>query len=58
MNFFFKIVYKKKKTFGLDRLLRRKWYPRDSPLNKFKNSSDNEKDDILILLGKGQEKMP
>jgi len=24
MNFFFKIVYKKKKTFGLDKLLRRK----------------------------------
>jgi len=38
--------------------LRRKWYPGDLPLDRFKDGSDNEKDNILIPLGKDQEKMP
>jgi len=49
-NLFFEIVYKKGKIFEIDKLLRRKWYTEDLPLDKFEDSSDNEKGDILILL--------
>ena len=51
-NFFFEIVYKKGKTFEPDGLLRRKWYLRNPPSDRFKDSSDNEKDNIPILLEK------
>jgi len=56
-NFFFEIVYKKRKTFRPDVLLRRKWYPGNPSSDRFKDSSDDEKDDIPILLEKNQEKM-
>ena len=49
-NLFFEIVYKKGKIFEIDKLLRRKWYTEDLSLDKFEDSSDNEKGDILILL--------
>lgn len=57
-NFFFKIVYKKGKTFGLDRLSRKKQYSKNLFLDRFEDSSDNEKKNILILLGKNQEEIP
>lgn len=57
-NFFFKIVYKKEKTFGLDRLSRKKQYSKNLFSDRFEDSSDNEKKNILILLGKNQEEIP
>ena len=58
INFFFKIVYKKGKTFELDRYSRKKWYPKNLFSDKFENGSDNEKRNIPILLGKNQEEIP
>jgi len=43
MNFFFEIVYKKEKTFELDGLSRRKWYPGDPSLDRFKNGLNTRK---------------
>jgi len=51
------MVHKKEKTFGLNELLGREWYPEDLPLDIFKNSSYNEKDNILILPEKDQEEI-
>ena len=56
-KFFFKIVYKKGKTFGLDRLSRKKQYSKNLFSDRFEDSSDNEKKNILILLGKNQEEI-
>ena len=40
-NFFFEIVRKKGKTFGPDRLSRRKWYPGDPAPEDFKDGTDD-----------------
>jgi len=47
-NFFFELVYKKGKTFGLDGLLRRKWYSGDPVLETFKDRSEDGGGDITI----------
>ena len=47
-NFFFELVYKKGKIFGLDRLLRRKWYSGDPVLETFKDGSEDGGGDITI----------
>jgi len=57
-NFLFEIAYKKEKIFELNRLLRRKWYSVNPPLKRFEDDSDNKKEDIPILLGEDQEKIP
>jgi len=48
MNFFFELVHKKGKTFGPDRLLRRKWYPGDPVPKVFKDGSENGGRDIAV----------
>ena len=57
-NFFFEIIHKKEKTFGPDGLLRSKWYPKNSPPDRFKDGLDNKRNDIPILLEKDQEEIP
>ena len=57
-NFFFEIIHKKEKTFGPDELLRSKQYSKDSPPDRFKNSLDNKRNNIPILLEKYQEEIP
>lgn len=57
-NFFFDIVYKKENIFGPDMLSRMKWYFGNSSLDRLKICLNNEKDDVLILLGECQEKIP
>jgi len=47
-NFFFEIVYKKGKIFGLDGLSRRKWYPGNLPQEDFTNGTDNRVEDIVV----------
>jgi len=47
-NFFFKIVYKKEKTFGPDGLSRRKWYPGDLLQKYFTDGTDNGTGDIVV----------
>lgn len=51
-NFFFAIIHKKEKTFRPDGLLRSKWYPRDSPPDRFKDGLNDKKNNIPILLEK------
>jgi len=48
MNFFFELVYKKRKTFGPNRLSRRKWYSRDLVPEVFKDGSEDRGRDITI----------
>jgi len=47
-NFFFELVHKKGKTFGLDGLSRRKWYPGDPVPEVFKDRSKDRGKDIAI----------
>jgi len=48
MNFFFELVHKKGKTFGPDRLSRRKWYPGDTMPERFKDGSEDGGGDIIV----------
>jgi len=52
-NFFFELVHKKEKTFGLERLLRRKWYPENTMPERFKDGSEDSGRDIIVRK-KGQ----
>jgi len=47
-NFFFELVHKKGKTFGPDRLSRRKWYLRDTMPERFKDGSEDGGGDIIV----------
>jgi len=47
-NFFFKLVHKKGKTFGPDRLSKRKWYPGDPVPEVFKDGSEDGDRDITV----------
>jgi len=47
-NFCFEIIHKKGKTFGLDGLSRRKWYPGDLLLAEFKDGTDDGAGDIVL----------
>jgi len=47
-HFFFEIVYKKGKTFGLDGLSRRKWYLGDSLEEDFTDGTDDGVGDIVM----------
>jgi len=47
-NFFFEIIHKKEKTFGPDRLSRRKWYPGDPTPEKFTDGTDDGAGDIVL----------
>jgi len=47
-NFFFELVHKKEKTFGPDRLLRRKWYPGDPMPERFKDKLEDSGGDITV----------
>ena len=57
-NFFFELVHKKGKTFGLDELSRRRWYPGDSILEDFADGSEDSGGDIVIRQGRSQEEEP
>jgi len=47
-NFFFELVYKKRKTFRPDGLSRRKWYPGDTTPERFKDGSEDGGEDIIV----------
>jgi len=51
-NFFFEVVHKKGRTFGPDRLSRRKWYPGDLKLEEFKDGMDNGTGDVRVANSK------
>ena len=48
MNFFFELVHKKGKTFGLDGLSRRKWYPGDTMPERFKDGLEDSGGNIIV----------
>jgi len=47
-NLFFELVHKKGKTFGPNRLSRRKWYPGDPVPEVFKDRSEDRGGDITV----------
>jgi len=47
-NFFFELVHKKGKTFGPDRLSRRKWYLGDTMPERFKDRLEDGGGDIIV----------
>ena len=57
-NFFFEIVHKKRKTFGLDGLSRRKWYAGDPPPKEFTDGTDDGAEDIVLRKDDPQEPDP
>jgi len=58
MNFFFKLVHKRGKTFEPDGLLRWKWYLGDSLPELFEDGSENGSRDIIIRHGGSLEEKP
>ena len=57
-NFFFELVHKKGKTFGPDRLLRRRWYPEDPMPEDFTDGSEDGGGDIVVRQEGPQEDKP
>ena len=56
-NFFFELVHKKGKTFGLDGLSRRQWYPGDPIPEDFANRLEDGSRDIVVRQGGPQEEL-